>query len=480
MCPDDIISFPGFKIVPTWDGPSLGIGTAGRGLGMYLNFNYNFTNTELCARNIEQCLRFDAVHEFGHALGFLHEHMRDDADYCKFKPTSTEWEPTGDTLIGPYDLNSVMNYCNPNYDGPRAAVLSATDIEMVQKWYGKPTALAYVASTSTVLGVVNISSGEVQYPYIYSVADLPSDAERRIHKLVASPDGRYVYIAIKEVKGGEEVLRRIDVASQKIDQTLMVEEKILDLKISPDSKSIYVLHQRSSGLEGVRVLTADIKIIVADIPVPHGKLMARPRIDNDVIYAISAENLVSPQAINKISIENRRIVSTFEAGMSGNDGFSLDLTPNEKEIFVLTHVVAGDRTPRLARIDVNSTKFEIFKSFPENLVVSEIQAMDQWQVLYATNTKGMSPGIYKVDYQQATAFLEPNAVPFSFPYAFSSDGRSIFSMYYQNFRGQPIFSLVRFDRQVTDKFIDDDLGILALGFKPGILDRPIAFVNPGI
>jgi hypothetical protein len=371
-----------------------------------------------------------------------------------------------------------VNYCNPNWDKSGGAVLSKTDIEMVQKWYGKPTALAYIASTTTVVGVVNIKTGEVQYPYIFSVADLPNNAERRIHKLVASPNGRYVYIAIEDTAGGKEVLRRIDVASQEIDQTLTIEEKILDIKISPDSKSIYILHQKALGLEAVRVLTADIKNTVADIAVPYGKILARPRIDNDAIYVLSTENTSAPQVIKKLSIENKTIILALDAGFAGKQGFALDLTPDEKQIFLLTHVTPGDSVPRLARIDLGLRDFLILKPFPENIDVSEMQALNSWRVLYGTNTKGMSPGVYAVDYGVATPFLKPNAVPFSFPYAFSPDGRSVFSMYYQNFHGQPIFSLVRFDHQLDDTYIDDDLGTLALGFKPGIIDRPVAFVSP--
>lgn len=41
---------------------------------------------------------------------------------------------SGDTFIGPWDLNSVMNYCNPNWNGD--GNLSPTDIDMVRNFYG--------------------------------------------------------------------------------------------------------------------------------------------------------------------------------------------------------------------------------------------------------------------------------------------------------------------------------------------------------
>jgi hypothetical protein len=72
-----------------------------------------------------------AVHEFGHALGFAHEHGRPDSPaWCRDKPNSG----VGDIFMTPWDINSVMNYCNPlaNNNGQ----LSAHDIAGLQFWYG--------------------------------------------------------------------------------------------------------------------------------------------------------------------------------------------------------------------------------------------------------------------------------------------------------------------------------------------------------
>jgi hypothetical protein len=117
---------------------------------VFLNFHLarqpSFAN---CLTIQDRCLRFTAVHEFGHMLGLIHEQDRPDtpAD-CINKLASGQRQERHDRdldLLTGYDPDSLMNYCSVRGYNPNVPLaLSDEDRVSIVKLFG-----AFVAGAPT-------------------------------------------------------------------------------------------------------------------------------------------------------------------------------------------------------------------------------------------------------------------------------------------------------------------------------------------
>jgi len=88
---------------------------------MTLNFDF-IQAFAFCSPDKEHCIRAIAVHEFLHAVGFLHEQLRNDAPAeCKARfANDADFAGYKPLKVGDYDSESHLNYCANMYRRPIA------------------------------------------------------------------------------------------------------------------------------------------------------------------------------------------------------------------------------------------------------------------------------------------------------------------------------------------------------------------------
>jgi hypothetical protein len=367
--------------------------------GMVLNFTFNNWSTS-CRTRLEFCIRTIAVHEFGHALGFAHEQARPDTPATCDQPGAGS---SGDTMIGAWDLASVMNYCNPVWNGN--GKLSATDIEMVQKFYGLPdqNKTLYVMTRATAPAKISAIDAKSYQPVatIALTADKPYELASH---MIANPNGKYLYVLLTgSTLSTDNTLVTIDTATNAVIRktpyasTMFSTWGNTEMMVSPDGTKLVLVERHDYRMQ---VFDATSGEFIKQVALPFwrskpSQAMAMSSADNDSVYLLSNDNANKPW-IYKVSIEAGAVVRSYSAGYTAA-GDSTRFAIRADSVYA----VLGD-SGFLRALDLNSgflyTYSVSFRSSFDNLQIGTTD----YEFFFSDNPGGLSTptDFYRFDAQK--------------------------------------------------------------------------------
>ena len=432
--------------------------------------------------DLEACVKTIAVHEFGHLLAFAHEQDRPDTpEWCKNLPDVKQEPKRSDGVVfGPWDLHSVMNYCNTDWMG--LGVLSPGDVNLVQAYYGKPGSKIYSVFTANDPPIVVVQDSKT-FDYAADYLTIPNADGFVVRHFAATPDGNKVAYTLVNRRDHSTMLSYIDTHSDTLTLQKSITEEVVDMQLSGDSKTAYVIWQQG-GTTGLRAYNMSTLNVAWNLVIPGAKRMAAPRnATSQRLYVVKNAGAGSLQSIAVVDTNAHSEIASYSLGTTHSRALLVGLTPDEKTLYLADPSTENQVAPIIASLDTQTGQYNVLQSIsPADADIHDLHVLDNNRVLLATNKQGMAPLIYDAGTNSFKAITDGIPDNWSLPFVYSPDGKTVFTMGQYWDDGIPYYSFIRLDSYrfqpaaSAPGWAGSNYPVWSVGFGQDVVTRPFAVI----